>query len=74
MQIEGGSQNLSRLPGLYVYPAPRYSPTPVEAVERLRAREPQRDLGSGWEQPDLYSPQGRQNPNLLTGANLDLLA
>jgi len=35
MRIEGGSQNLSRIPGDYVYPKPRYNPNPVEGVSGI---------------------------------------
>jgi hypothetical protein len=38
MRIEGGSQNVSRVPGHYAYVAPSYNPGPVEPVERIRAR------------------------------------
>ncbi len=38
MRIEGGSQNVSRVPGQYAYVAPSYNPGGVEPVEKIRAR------------------------------------
>ena len=61
VRIEGGSQNLSRIPGLYTYPAPRYAETPLEAVEALRGRSGRgqsRPLNALIEEPGLYSPRG----------------
>lgn len=36
MRIEGGSMNLSRIPGEYAYPLQRYNTSPVEEVEQVR--------------------------------------
>jgi len=55
VRIETGSQNLSRIPGNYVYPLVRYNPNPVEDVNAVKAR-----IGRA---PDLYSdPMSRLKP------------
>lgn len=36
MRIEGGSQNASRIPGVYAYPVWKYNNQPVESVNQVR--------------------------------------
>lgn len=37
MIVEGGSQNVSRIPGQYAYPVQRYQSNPIQPVAAIRA-------------------------------------
>lgn len=40
MRIESGSQNASRIPGVFAYPVHHYSSSPIEAVGIVKGQNP----------------------------------
>ena len=79
MRIETGSQNLSRTPGLFIYPAPRYKTNAVEAVQVVQggAQLEKTPIKSGHsEEPTqmLYKPGGLVAGADSVGRRLDIMA
>ena len=79
MKIETGSQNLSRIPGRYVYPAPEYKSHPVEsvaAIDRYKNLSVFFDEHSGLPKGSrtfsLYTPGGLRANGNLPGQWVDL--
>ncbi|MBE7436878.1 MAG: hypothetical protein HS115_00370 [Spirochaetales bacterium] len=62
---------------MFVYPAPRYNPSPVEPVASVPAGSVRRSGGS-FSEPvfdELYAPAGgRKMPAEMVGSRFDILA
>ena len=62
MRIETGSQNASRIEGLYAYPKVQYNRAPLEAVDKVQGRN--RDTGAAAREESRVQQllQSRQAP------------
>lgn len=76
MRVEG-TQNMSRIPGVYVYPVRRYHTEPVENVPRVERKPPQADARQLKEDNllELYTTKGiDRSTRIIRPASVDVLA